>query len=108
MDKHSIMIERHWKGIAKPGSAGHYIKHLESKTFSHLRELTGFVHVSILRRPVVKGVEFLIVTVWDSIESIKRFAGEDVELANVPPEAQEMMVEYELRARHYEQVLTTR
>jgi hypothetical protein len=43
----------------------------------------------------------LIVTVWDSIDSIKQFAGEQVEVANVPREAQEMMIEYDPYARHY-------
>jgi hypothetical protein len=32
---------------------------------------------------------------WDSIESIKAFAGEQVEIANVPPEAREMMVAFD-------------
>ena len=95
------MIERHWKGIAKLEEAENYIRHLQTKTFPHVSGLTGFIKATILQRPVDKGVEFLIVTSWDSIESIKQFAGEQVEVANVPREAQEMMVEYDPYARHY-------
>jgi len=53
---------------------------------------------------VDKGVGFLIVRVWDSIDPIKAFAGERVEVANVPPEARELMVEFDPTARHYELV----
>ena len=102
--KPSFMIERHWKGIAKPEEAENYVRHLHGKTFPHLTELAGFIKASILRRPVETGVEFLIVTAWDSIESIKAFAGEQVETANVPPEAREMMVAFDAEARHYEVV----
>lgn len=96
------MIERHWRGIAKPEESDNYIRHLHTKTFPHLEGLNGFIDASILRRPVGNGMEFLIVTAWDSLKSIKAFAGEDVEAANVPAEAREMMVEFEARARHYE------
>jgi heme-degrading monooxygenase HmoA len=96
------MIERHWTGVVKAEEAENYIRHLQTKTFPHLSGLVGFINASILRRPSDKGVDFLIVTVWDSIESIRQFAGEDVEAANVPQEAREMMVEFEPRAKHYE------
>ena len=96
------MIERHWKGIARVEEAENYIRHLQTKTFPHVMEMAGFIRATILKRPVDKGMEFLIVTVWDSIESIKQFAGGQVEVANVPPEARKMMVEYDPFARHYE------
>jgi len=48
------------------------------------------------------------VTVWESLEAIRSFAGEDSEAAVVPLVAQAMMVEFDARARHYEVVLTTR
>lgn len=98
------MIERHWKGIAKVQEAGNYIQHLQSKTFPHVAGLAGFIRASILKRPVDNGVEFLIITVWDSLESIKAFAGAQVEVANVPLEARNMMVEFEPYAKHYEVV----
>ena len=98
------MIERHWKGIAKIHEADNYVKHLQTKTFPHLVGLNGFIKASILKRSVDQGVEFLVVTVWDSIDSIKAFAGEQVEVANVPPEVREMMVEFEPKATHYEVV----
>lgn len=103
-ENHCAMIERHWKGIARPAESENYIRHLTGKTFPHLEDLNGFIKAAILRRPVEIGVEFLVVTTWDSIESIKQFAGEQVDVANVPPEARAMMVQFDELVRHYEVV----
>ena len=51
-----------------------------------------------------EGVEFLIVTRWDSIEAIQRFAGRDADVAVVPQKVQEIMIEYDRVVRHYEVV----
>jgi heme-degrading monooxygenase HmoA len=96
------MISRHWKGIAKRGEADNYVRHLTNETFPKLSTIAGFVRASILRRAVERGAEFLIVTDWESIEAIRRFAGENADVAVVPPVVQAMMVEYESHVRHYE------
>jgi heme-degrading monooxygenase HmoA len=98
------MIERHWTGIAKPDEADRYIEHLSTETFPQLEELDGFIKATILSRPVAKGTEFLIVTVWASLDSIRHFSGERVETAVVPDKVQAMMVEFDREARHYEVV----
>ena len=96
------MIARHWKGIAGPEDADKYIEHLRRDTFPQLSGIHGFVGASILKRQVDQGVEFLIVTVWDSMEAIERFAGETADAAVVPPAVQAMMIDYERKVRHYE------
>lgn len=96
------MISRHWKGVAKREEAEHYIAHLKSDTFPKLASLPGFVRASILRRDVANGVEFQVVSTWDSLRSIEAFAGVDAEAAVVPPVAQTMMIEFDRRAVHYE------
>ena len=98
------MISRQWRGLAKRDFAEAYIEHLRSETFPAIRKLPGFVGASILRRPVAEGVEFLIVTQWKSVESIRAFAGPDAETAVVPPAVREMMIEYDRVVRHYEVV----
>lgn len=96
------LISRHWKGVTKPGQEEAYIAHLERETFPALRNLGGFVDASILRRPIDNGTEFLIVTIWRSVDDIRRFSGEDVEAAVVPPAAAALLSNYERRAVHYE------
>ena len=100
------MISRHWKGTTKPGCADRYVEHLKTRTLPELAALPGFVSASILKREIAGGTEFQVVTLWESIESIRRFAGEDVEAAVVPPEAARMMVSYDRRVVHYDVVDT--
>jgi len=97
-----MTISRHWRGIAKPEEADHYIHHLRSETFPELARIEGFIKASILRRPVGEGTEFLIVTIWQSIEAIHKFAGESANTAVVPPSVQAMMVDYDREVAHYE------
>src|SRR5687767_5124132 len=98
------MISRQWCGVAKSSDADRYVTHLQAETFPQLSQIEGFIGASILRRTVADGVEFRIVTTWDSIEAIKRFAGERPETAVVPEKVQAMMVTYDRAVAHYEVV----
>ena len=98
------MIARHWRGFARADRANDYEAHLRETTFPSLTRLEGFVDASILKRPAGNGVEFLIVTRWQSMEAIRQFAGTDVEAAVVPAEVGEMMIDYDRRVAHYEVV----
>lgn len=95
------MIERHWKGIAKKKSAEAYITHLRNDTFKQLASISGFIAARILKRNTGEGIEFLIVTEWQNIESIKRFAGSDIDKAVVPESVQSMMLSYDKYVNHY-------
>jgi heme-degrading monooxygenase HmoA len=98
------MISRQWRGLARPEQARAYLEHLKNETFPSLHKLPGFNGASILRRDLENGVEFLIVTEWDSVDSIRAFAGVDAERAVVPPNVQAMMIEYDEVVRHFEVV----
>lgn len=88
--------------MAHPQRARDYVKHLRTETLPTLRKTLGFVDASILSRPLGAGVEFLIVTRWQSMDAIASFAGADLEAAVVPAEVAEMMIEYDRRVRHFE------
>ena len=96
------MISRQWRGLARRERADDYVEHLRTETFPEIERIPGFVAASILRRDVDRGVEFLIVTEWQSLDAIRKFAGADAETAVVPPKVHEMMIEYDRRVRHYE------
>lgn len=96
------MISRHWKGIAKPGHAEEYIHHLKADTFPKLASIPGFIRASILTRVVEDGTEFQIVTVWQSLDAIRAFAGANAEVAVVPPLVQQLMASYDSSVVHYE------
>jgi heme-degrading monooxygenase HmoA len=98
------VISRHWRGTCRREQAEAYVDHLRGQTVPALANIAGFVRASILRREVEKGTEFQVVTVWESLDAIRAFAGPDPEAAVVPAMVQEMMVEFEARATHYEVV----
>jgi len=98
------VISRHWKGVAKPGQAEVYIDHLKSDTFPKLASLPGFLSASILKRAVEAGTEFHSVTVWESLDAIRAFAGPHADVAVVPPTVQGLMASFDAHVVHYEVV----
>jgi antibiotic biosynthesis monooxygenase (ABM) superfamily enzyme len=96
------VISRQWRGLAQSNQAQKYVKHLRTETFPALRKLPGFVDASILSRSLGDGVEFLVVTQWESLAAIVRFAGPDPEAAVVPSEVAAMMIDYDRRATHFQ------
>jgi heme-degrading monooxygenase HmoA len=99
------MISRQWRGLAHARHAEDYAQHLRSETFPQLRAIQGFVGAQLLRRRVDRGVEFLVVTQWESLDAIQRFAGADAEAAVVPEKVQKMMIDFDRRVRHYEVII---
>ena len=98
------MIERQWRGTARPGQDDRYIDHLLLETFPSLQRIKGFIKAAILQRETIRGTEFQIVTCWSSVDAIKAFAGEAYEEAVVPEVVKEMMVDYDEVVVHYEVV----
>jgi hypothetical protein len=96
------MIERHWKGLCRREKATAYRDHLVDDTFKQLELLEGFLSARILTRETVEGIEFLVITIWRSLEDITRFSGNDIKKAVVPVFVQELMIGYDQIALHYE------
>lgn len=96
------MIARHWKGISKPERSDDYINHLKNDTFKILEEISGFLSAKILSRKINGGIEFLIITEWENIEAIQKFAGKDFEVAVVPDLVKEIMLSYDTCVSHFE------
>jgi heme-degrading monooxygenase HmoA len=96
------MVSRHWTGLVKKERANDYILHLQNETFKKIEMIPGFVSAKILQRELESGIEFLIITDWESIEAIKQFAGEHYQIAVIPQIAKEMMVRFDDEAKHYE------
>ena len=99
------MIARQWKGIVAREKVDDYLKHLSEETFVSLKELKGFEKAMVLKSESVEGIEVIVLTIWDSIKSIKQFTGDDISIAIVPPKAQSMMKSFDKIASHFEIVL---
>jgi len=99
------MIARSWRGRCHDDAATAYLAHLRSDTLPRLRRLDGHRGVYVLQRPVGDQIEFVVLTLWDSMKSVRAFAGDDYEAAVVPPEARRVLSSFDERVLHYEVVM---
>ena len=80
------------------------VAHLRQDTLPQLRRIAGFIDISILRRNLDAGIEFIVVTRLTTMAAIRKFAGDNLAVAVVPSEVREMMIEYDKAVRHYDVV----
>ena len=98
------MIARMWSGVARPETIDAYLAHLRDKTLPAIEGLEGHRGAYVLRRGAGEEVMVTVITLWESIDAIARFSGDDVEAAVVPPEAQALLASWDIRAVHWEVV----
>ena len=67
-----------------------------------LSNIRGFQGIQLLRRQVGEEVEFVTIMVFDSLDAVREFAGEDYEAAVVPAEARAVLSRFDSRSLHYE------
>jgi len=98
------MISRIWHGYTSFENADIYEKLLKEEIIVGIRNrnIREFKEMQVLRRALEKEVEFITVMWFDSIESVKQFAGEDYEVAVVPQKARAVLSHFDDRSQHYE------
>ncbi len=96
------MIARTWHGRVPAGKAEAYHAYLLRTGLSDYQKTPGNQGVFVFLRVEGDVAHFLLTTLWDSLESIKRFAGEEYELARYYPEDDEYLLEREMYVTHYE------
>jgi heme-degrading monooxygenase HmoA len=97
------MIARTWRGAVRTEDADAYAEYMEGTGVAGYRAVPGNRGVWMLRRDLGDGLtEFVMFTLWDSIEAIKEFAGEDYETAVFYPEDDRFLVERDLVSVHFE------
>ena len=53
------------------------------------------------RREVPEGAEFVTLTLFESMDAVRRFAGDDPEKAVVPEQARRLLARFDSRSVHY-------
>jgi hypothetical protein len=98
------MISRIWHGWTSPSNADAYESLLKSEIFTGIRdrEIAGYRGIQLFRRDLGAEVEFVTIMWFDSLEAVRVFAGEDYEVAVVPPKARELLARFDARSQHYE------
>jgi heme-degrading monooxygenase HmoA len=94
-------VIRVWYGTAYRKDANKYGRHVKNDIFPLFSEMKGNLGAKVLKRDVEEGVEFMVMTIWDSMESIKEFGKDDMEKAVVAKVARPLFIRYDNRVSHF-------
>ena len=96
------MVARTWWGATRPDDAAEYLDYLRETGLAEYARIPGHRRTFTLRRIDQERAEFLIITLWDSMDAVRQFAGEDPERAVFYPEDDRYLVARDDHVRHYE------
>jgi heme-degrading monooxygenase HmoA len=98
------MIARVWRGATRADDAEAYLAYLGRTGHAGYRRVAGHRRTITLRRIVGDRAEFVLITLWDSLDAIRGFAGTDLERAVFYPDDDRYLVEREARVGHFDVV----
>jgi heme-degrading monooxygenase HmoA len=96
------MIARIWKGAVRKEDGDAYAAYMQDTGVAGYARTPGNRGVWMLRRDVDDRTEFLMFTLWESLDAVKAFAGQDHETAVFYPEDERFLVDRDLTSVHYE------
>ena len=96
------MVVRFWSAKTTQVRFPDYVSHFNQYVLPRLRSVDGFIEARILSQSDGVVVQFIVETLWSSMDAIHSFAGPDQEEAVVAGEALELLTSYDRRVRHYE------
>ena len=97
------MVARRWTALAEGSEQGDaYLEHFDRTVRPQLDRTDGFLGATVERVRSRDGIEIIVVTRWESTDAIRAFAGPDIEVAVVEPEARAVLSRFDTRVRHIE------
>jgi heme-degrading monooxygenase HmoA len=104
------MIVRTWSATADAAGAEEYTRYFDGTLLPELRKLPGFNGAYLLRRDLGQDstIELTAHTFWESAQVIRAFAGDDIAVSVVEPEAQAMLQNFDRTATHRRVVVDAR
>lgn len=103
-NKEVEMIVRMWHGKVPTSKADAYREFTNKTAIPDYQSVKGNISVHILERHEGDITHFITLTFWESLEAIKGFAGENIEVAKYYPEDRDFLLEFEPTVTHYEVV----
>jgi heme-degrading monooxygenase HmoA len=86
------MIARTWRGVVRRGDAEEYANYIRETGFAGYGETAGNMGAWMLRRDDVEQTEFITLSLWESRDAIRAFAGDDIEAAVLYPEDERYLI----------------
>lgn len=100
------MIARIWRGVTLAERADDYLEHLRETGLRDFEQTPGNRGVYVVRRVQGEHCEFQIISLWDSMDAVRRFAGKEAERSRYYAEDEQYLLEMEPLVRHYELAAT--
>jgi antibiotic biosynthesis monooxygenase (ABM) superfamily enzyme len=102
------MIARVWHGWTAPADADAYERLLRHEVLPDIAEQAGngFCGAEVLRRTDGEEVAFTTILRFASMDVVRRFVGEEVRQAHVPPAARALLTGYDNEVTHHEVVVS--
>ena len=102
------MIARIWRGTTREADKDTYFEYLQKTGLKEYESIPGNQGVRVLRRVYDGKSEFTLISLWDSWEAIKAFAGPEYEDAVYYPEDKKFLLELDPHVTHYEVLASTK
>ncbi len=99
------MIVRIWHGRTPADKGDAYLDYLKRTGVTNYRATEGNRGVYVLRSSENGVADFLLLSLWDSMDSVRAFAGDDPGKAVYYPEDDAYLLEREPGVRHYEALI---
>jgi uncharacterized damage-inducible protein DinB/heme-degrading monooxygenase HmoA len=96
-----MMIARIWHGVTAAAKADQYLEYLNQTGILDYQATTGNLGVYVLQRIEEDKAHFQLISLWESFEAIKNFAGLEPEKARYYPQDTEFLLELEETVTHY-------
>jgi heme-degrading monooxygenase HmoA len=96
------MIARMWRGVVRRSDADEYTDYINETGIAEYTQTPGNRGAWMLRRDEGDRTEFVTYSLWDSLDAIRAFAGDDIEAAVYYPEDERFLLEQDDRVKHYE------
>jgi heme-degrading monooxygenase HmoA len=91
-----------WRGVVRREDADEYTAYIRDTGIAEYTQTPGNRGAWMLRRDEGDRTEFVTYSLWDSLDAIRAFAGDDIEAAVYYPEDERFLLEQEDRVKHYE------
>jgi len=97
-----MSIMRLWHGEVSLEKADDYERFMIERAAPDYSSVEGLLKLYFQRKNEKNKTHFLLITIWDSLEAIKNFAGDNPELAKYYPEDDNFLLEKEELVSMYE------
>jgi len=104
-DSPKVAIARVWHGRTPAAKAEEYLQYLTDSGIKKMEALPGNLGCQIFRRTENGVTEFTVISYWESRESIKQWAGAEIEKTRYLDKDKEYLLELEPTVKHFEVVL---